>query len=203
MQFHPEKSSAAGLRMLANFSRICVGAAAAVPGVSLYPAVDILDGKAVRLTRGHFDERTIYGEDPLAAAAAFRDAGASYLHVVDLDGARSGEPANLEHLRRIAAERDCRSSTAAGCALRSRSSARSVRVRRRVILGTAAFADPQLLREAIAQHGPERVLVSVDVRGGLVATDGWERTRSEDAVAAAQVLLQSGGHPARLHRRRS
>lgn len=158
----------------------------------LYPAVDILDGKAVRLTRGHFEERKVYGEDPLAAAAAFVQAGATHLHVVDLDGARSGEPANLEHLRRIAGELGLPVQYGGG--LRSAQSIERALAAgaERVILGTAAFAAPQLLRDALAQHGPERVLVSIDVRGGLVATDGWERTRAEDAGAAARALLQSG-----------
>ena len=78
--------------------------------------MDIRDGKAVRLRQGHFDQETVYADDPLEAARSFVEAGARYLHVVDLDGAREGEPANLDHLRRITRERACPCSTAAGCA---------------------------------------------------------------------------------------
>ena len=72
----------------------------------LLPAVDIRDGKAVRLRQGHFDEETVYADDPLEAARSFVEAGASFLHIVDLDGAREGEPANLEHVQRITSELD-------------------------------------------------------------------------------------------------
>jgi phosphoribosylformimino-5-aminoimidazole carboxamide ribotide isomerase len=72
--------------------------------VILFPAVDIRDGKAVRLTQGHFDQETVYSDDPLEAARSFVEAGASHLHVVDLDGAKTGAPANLQHLERITGE---------------------------------------------------------------------------------------------------
>jgi len=160
--------------------------------VRLYPAVDILDGHAVRLTQGDFDARKVYDQDPLQAAQAFAKAGAQQLHVVDLDGARSGEPANLEHLRRIAAELDLPVQFGGGLrSMRSIDAALDAGAER-VILGTAAFTDPQLLHQALSTHGPERVLVSIDVRGGAVATDGWARTRQEGAEAAARALIHSG-----------
>ena len=158
----------------------------------LYPAIDILDGNAVRLVQGDFDARTVYEDDPLAAADAWVKAGARQLHVVDLDGARSGKPANLEHLRRISGELGV--DVQYGGGLRS---ARSVREAlqagaARVLLGTAAFADPQLLEEVLAAHGPERVLVSVDARGGRVATAGWTE-RSELSAQEALLGLHARG----------
>jgi phosphoribosylformimino-5-aminoimidazole carboxamide ribotide isomerase len=155
--------------------------------VNLYPAIDILEGNAVRLVKGDFDARQIYAQDPLSAARGFTDAGARFLHVIDLDGAKSGEPVNLEHLRQISGELGVpvqyggglRSSAAVSDALAAGAA--------RVILGTAAFTDPDLLRGALADHGAERVLVSVDVRGGHVATHGWLKTtevRARDAFAS-------------------
>jgi phosphoribosylformimino-5-aminoimidazole carboxamide ribotide isomerase len=160
--------------------------------VRLYPAIDILDGNAVRLVRGDFDARTVYEADPLAAADAWVTAGARHLHVVDLDGARSGEPVNLEHLRRISGELGV--DVQYGGGLRSAQSVRDALQAgaRRVLLGTAAFTDPELLEEVLAAHGPERVLVSVDARGGRVATAGWT-DRTELSAQDALVSLQGRG----------
>jgi phosphoribosylformimino-5-aminoimidazole carboxamide ribotide isomerase len=160
--------------------------------VRLYPAIDILDGNAVRLVRGDFDAKTIYESDPLAAARAWVRAGARNLHVVDLDGARGGEPVNLAHLRRISGELDVVVQYGGG--LRSAAAVRDALQAGagRVVLGTAAFADTGLLEEALGAHGPERVLVSVDARGGHVATSGWT-DRTELGALEALVSLQRRG----------
>ncbi|TMK95619.1 MAG: 1-(5-phosphoribosyl)-5-[(5-phosphoribosylamino)methylideneamino]imidazole-4-carboxamide isomerase [Actinobacteria bacterium] len=160
--------------------------------MNLYPAIDIISGKTVRLARGDFAEQTVYGEDPLGAARAFVDAGARFLHVVDLDGARTGEPVNLEHLRRICSALDARVQYGGG--LRSLQAVEdALRAgAARVILGTAAFTDDALLRDAIAAHGPERVAVSVDVRAGRVATHGWLQTSEAPAREAFTRLRKKG-----------
>jgi phosphoribosylformimino-5-aminoimidazole carboxamide ribotide isomerase len=160
--------------------------------VKLYPAVDILGGSAVRLRRGEFDAKKVYEHDPLSAARAWQEEGARFLHVVDLDGARMGEPVNLEQLRRITGELDVavqyggglRSAQAVDDALDAGAA--------RVILGTAALADPDLLRRALDAHGPERVLVSVDARDGRVATAGWTQTTELTPVRAIERLQASG-----------
>jgi phosphoribosylformimino-5-aminoimidazole carboxamide ribotide isomerase len=138
----------------------------------------------VRLRQGRFDEETVYADDPLEAASSFVEAGANFLHVVDLDGAREGEPVNLHHVERIASELDV--AVELGGGLRSIASIRrALKVgAARVVLGTAAFTDPDLLDEALAAF-TARVLVGVDVRGGMVSVSGWTREtqmRGEDAI---------------------
>lgn len=143
--------------------------------MDLYPAIDILGGKAVRLTKGEFEAKKVYDEDPLSAAAGWVEQGARRLHVVDLDGARDGVPVNIEHLRRIAGELDVPVQFGGG--LRSMTAIEGVIEAgvERVVVGTAAFTDPILLDRALGEW-PGRVLVSVDVRGGRVATRGWTET---------------------------
>ena len=154
----------------------------------LLPAVDIRDGRAVRLRQGDFDDETVYADDPFEAARSFVDAGARFLHVVDLDGAREGEPVNLTHVERIARELDVPVELGGG--LRSIASIRRALSAgaARVVLGTAAFTDPELLDEALSAF-TSRVLVGVDVRGGQVSVAGWTRetqARGEDAIGRLQ-----------------
>jgi phosphoribosylformimino-5-aminoimidazole carboxamide ribotide isomerase len=160
--------------------------------VNLYPAVDILGGSAVRLTRGDFHTPEIYDADPLAAARTWVSDGARFLHVIDLDGARQGEPVNLEHLRRIAGE--LAASVQYGGGLRSPEAVAQALAAgaERVIVGTAAFSEPGFLKQVLSAHGPDRVLVSVDVRGGLVATAGWTEQRPLDALGALERLQGEG-----------
>jgi phosphoribosylformimino-5-aminoimidazole carboxamide ribotide isomerase len=154
--------------------------------IELYPAVDILGGNAVRLRQGDFARKTEYDADPLDAARRWVDAGARRLHVVDLDGARSGEPVNLDALERLAG---LGVPVQYGGGLRSAPSVEAALERgaSRVVLGTAAFLDPQLLGELVAAHG-QRIAVGLDVRDGRVAVHGWqERTEQSPAAAAARL----------------
>ena len=154
----------------------------------LLPAIDIRDGRAVRLERGDFARETVYADDPLEAARSFVEAGAKSLHVVDLDGARAGEPRNLDHLRRITGELavpvqyggglrslvDVREALAAGAA--------------RVVLGTAAYSDQEFLDSVVESWGV-RIVVAIDVRGGHVSVAGWEKTTQmlpEDVIGRMQ-----------------
>jgi phosphoribosylformimino-5-aminoimidazole carboxamide ribotide isomerase len=159
--------------------------------VILYPAIDILDGHAVRLVQGDFARSTQYAADPLDAAHGWASAGARRLHVVDLDGARSGSPANLEQVARIVSETGLPVQLGGGLRTPAAIAAAFAAGVERVVLGTAAFADDGLLADAVAEHG-ERVVVSVDVRGGMVSTAGWTRTGTLAAVAAVRALLERG-----------
>ena len=152
----------------------------------LFPAVDIRGGRAVRLHLGHFDEETVYADSPLEAARAWVDAGARHLHVVDLDGARTGAPEHLDQLRAMAEELDAPIQYGGG--LRTVESVRGAldAGAGRVVLGTGALRDEALLDSVLELAGPERVVVAVDVRGGHVSVAGWtEGTQlaPEDLVA--------------------
>ncbi|HVS28050.1 MAG TPA: 1-(5-phosphoribosyl)-5-[(5-phosphoribosylamino)methylideneamino]imidazole-4-carboxamide isomerase [Solirubrobacteraceae bacterium] len=157
----------------------------------LLPAIDIQGGRAVRLVQGRFDDATVYADDPLDAARAWARDGARWLHVVDLDAARAGEPVNLGQLRRIVEQvglpvqfggglrnlEACRDALDAGAA--------------RIVVGTAAYRDPELLDELVAAHG-DRLVVAVDVRGGKVSAAGWTESTELDAVDVVARMTERG-----------
>ena len=157
----------------------------------LYPAIDISEGKAVRLVQGHFDEKTVYQDDPFEAAKSWVEAGARFLHVVDLDGARYGSPANLHHVERIV--RELGTPVQLGGGLRSLPAVRDA-LRAgvaRVILGTAAYTDIDFLDDVVAAYG-DKVIVSVDARGGFVTTKGWTETTQMPASDVIERLRSRG-----------
>lgn len=157
----------------------------------LYPAIDILDGKAVRLRQGSYDESTIYADSPAAAALAWADAGARALHVVDLNGARSGSPVNIERVREITSAVDLPLQLGGG--LRSQAAVEQAldAGAAKVILGTAALQDTELLDRLIAGHAGE-LIVSVDSRAGIAAVAGWEESGNVDALSALAALEARG-----------
>lgn len=157
----------------------------------LYPAIDIYEGKAVRLVQGDFNAKTVYEDDPLEAARHWVQEGARFLHVVDLDGAKTGEPQNLEHLARITSELGVPVQTGGG--LRSLPAVRdALRAgAERVILGTAAFTDVDFLDDVLSAYG-DRVVVSVDTRGGHISTAGWTETTQMPADAVIERLQDRG-----------
>jgi len=159
--------------------------------VILYPAIDIRGGKAVRLVQGDYERETAYDADPVDAARRWAGEGAEFLHVVDLDGAKEGEPQNLEAVRRIAAAVGCPIQVGGG--LRDRSSVEAVlgAGAERVVIGTAALRDPQFLQEALAEHG-ERVVISVDARDGKVVLSGWTQASELDVAEAVAELSERG-----------
>jgi phosphoribosylformimino-5-aminoimidazole carboxamide ribotide isomerase len=154
--------------------------------VILYPAIDIAGGRAVRLVQGDFAAETVYDDDPFQAASDWVAAGARYLHVVDLDGARTGSPKNLHKLERIAGELGVPVQYGGG--LRSIEAVRGALAAgaARVILGTGAFTDVDFLDEVVAEHA-DRAVVSIDTRGGFVSTAGWTETTT---LPAADVIVR-------------
>ena len=194
VQFHPEKSSRHGLRMLHGFVGLCTGGRGRIRtrgGMILLPAVDILEGKAVRLTQGEFDQTTVYDADPLDAARRWVEQGARGLHVVDLDGARSGAPVNLEHVRRIAAE--------AGVPVQVGGGLRTIEAVQdaiaagaaRVVIGTAAYRDIDFLDETLAELD-DRVVISIDARAGQLAGAGWTEQTDIPIEAVIEQLGARG-----------
>jgi phosphoribosylformimino-5-aminoimidazole carboxamide ribotide isomerase len=157
----------------------------------LYPAIDVRGGHAVRLTQGDYERETTYDADPVDAAMRWADEGAEFLHVVDLDGAKAGEPRNLDAIERIAAAVPCPIQVGGG--LREDGSVRAVldAGAERVVIGTAALRDPEFLDAMLAAHG-ERVVVSVDARNGKVALQGWTEAGEEGVVEAVAALGKRG-----------
>ena len=157
----------------------------------LYPAIDIMGGKAVRLVEGRFEQATTYHDDPLEAARSWVRAGARFLHIVDLDGARTGRPQNLEHLERITHELSVPVQYGGG--LRSLPAVRdALRAgAERVILGTAAYTDIDFLDDVLGAFR-ERVIVSVDTRNGNVSTSGWQETTQMPADSVIERLQNRG-----------
>jgi phosphoribosylformimino-5-aminoimidazole carboxamide ribotide isomerase len=154
--------------------------------MQLYPAIDILDGKAVRLRQGDFKDKSVYADEPVAAAERWVDEGARRLHVVDLDGARAGRPVSIQHLRHICERVPADVQYGGGMRSLDDIHAALDAGAGRVVLGTAAFADTELLEGAL-ERWSDRIAVAVDVREGLVSTSGWtEQTKlqASDAVAA-------------------
>lgn len=143
--------------------------------MELIPAIDLLDGRVVRLHKGDYAAATAYAEDPVAQARAFREAGAATLHVVDLEGARSGEPAHASAIEAIL--RDVGIAVQVGGGIRTRRTAERwlEAGAQRIVLGTVAVRDPELARALCAAH-PGRVVIAIDARGDDVAVEGWRES---------------------------
>ncbi len=150
----------------------------------LFPAIDLKDGQCVRLLRGDMDQATVFSDDPAAQAAAFTDAGATWLHIVDLNGAFAGEPVN-----RAAVEGILGAAKSVGAQVQLGGGIRDLATIEmwlgagvaRVILGTAAVKDPDMVKQACQQF-PGQVAVGVDARGGRVAVEGWAETATLTAT---------------------
>ena len=154
--------------------------------LTLYPAIDLKDGRCVRLRRGDMEQATVYADDPAAQAAAWRDAGFQWLHVVDLNGAFSGRPVNAEAVRGILAVVDVPVQLGGGIRDQAGIETWLDAGVRRVILGSSAAKNPALVIEACRRF-PGRIAVGIDARDGYVATEGWAET---SAMRAADLGLR-------------
>lgn len=140
--------------------------------VDLYPAIDLRGGRVVRLSQGDYDRETVYGDDPVAVARSFADDGATWVHIVDLDAARSGDPVNRPVIRRMAESLHGRASVQTGGGVRSAADARELAAAgvARVVMGSAAVSRPELVTE-VSDVVP--VAVGLDHRAGEIAVHGW------------------------------
>jgi phosphoribosylformimino-5-aminoimidazole carboxamide ribotide isomerase len=162
----------------------------------IFPAIDLRGGNCVRLVQGRKEEMTVYSSDPARMARFFADQGASWLHVVDLDGAFEGLPKNIECLKAITREVDIpvqfggglRTLDAVESALEAGAS--------RVVIGTRALEDPDFMLFLLNELGPAKVALGIDARDGMVATSGWQETSKTDAVSLSQTMARMGAEVA-------
>lgn len=158
----------------------------------LFPAIDIKNGKCVRLRQGKFDDLTVYNDDPVVAACAWRDQGAEYIHVVDLDGAREGTSFNLGILTAIAEETGLPIQTGGGIRSMENIQQRLDAGATRVIIGTKAVMEPEFVREALARYGNGKIVVGLDGRGEAAATYGWEQESTKTIIDLAREFALMG-----------
>ncbi len=157
----------------------------------IFPAIDLYEGKAVRLFKGDYNQMTVYSTDPVSVARDFRAAGATHVHLVDLEGARDGNTPNIDTVCRIKAE--CGLFCEIGGGVRSMSVVDRYMAAGldRVILGTAAVADPKFLQEAVAKYG-DKIAVGVDIKDGFVAVKGWTEKSELNAFDFCEKLQEWG-----------
>ncbi len=159
--------------------------------MNIFPAIDLIDGCAVRLYKGDYSQKTVYSDNPADVAKSFVKAGAEYIHIVDLDGARDGSNANLTVISKIISESGLKAEVGGG--IRSVESVKKyldIGVMR-VILGTAAVKDPEFLENAVKTYG-EKVAVGVDIKDGKVAVKGWTELSQYDCFEFCQRLQDLG-----------
>ncbi len=159
--------------------------------MKIFPAIDLYGGKAVRLYKGDYAQMTVYGDDPVAIAEEFEKQGASYIHVVDLEGAEKGYPVHLPIVERIAKETGLFLEVGGGIRSMEKADAYLAAGASRVILGTAAVTDEGFLKSALAKYG-ERIAVGADLVDGKVAVRGWKE-KSEYTAEEFFAKMQSLG----------
>jgi len=159
--------------------------------MNIFPAIDLRDGKAVRLFQGDYDQMTVYSEDPVAIARSFREKGAEFLHLVDLDGAKDGKLVNFDTIKAIVEEVDMYVEVGGGIRDEERIRQYLELGVGRVILGTIAIKDPEFLEEMVRKYG-EKIAVGVDARDGYVAINGWKEITDKESFEFCKYLRDIG-----------
>jgi len=159
--------------------------------IEIFPAVDLKDGRCVRLTQGRMDAVDVYGDDPVAVAGQWSDAGAAWLHLVDLDGAVGGRPVNREVIDRILGRIPIKIQVGGGIRTLEQMAGYLDRGAARVVLGTSVIEQPDLIRQAVARF-PGRIVVSLDAKGDELYVDGWTRSSGRRVAEVARQLKEAG-----------
>jgi len=160
--------------------------------VEFLPAIDLKEGKCVRLLQGDAEKKTVYSDDPVAVAESFLSDGAAWLHVVDLDGAFSGKRHHSGLVSAIHRATGLKIELGGGIRTLSDAELCLEAGAARIVLGTAAWQKPELMSEAVREFGPERVAVGLDARNGLVSVRGWTETTAESVFDLAKKAQDSG-----------
>ena len=159
--------------------------------MTIYPAIDLYGGKVVRLSRGDYEQMTVYGENPVSVAHSFKDAGAKAIHIVDLEGARDGKPANSGIIKRIASELELDIQVGGGIRTADTVEMYLNAGVKRVILGTAAVSSQGFLEEMVRKFS-EAIAVSADIRDGFVAIKGWIEQSDKDVFDFCRAVEGCG-----------
>lgn len=157
----------------------------------LFPAIDLKEGKAVRLLQGRMEDSTVYSDNPVDLAKDFENQGAEYLHIVDLNGAFTGKPVNDEIIRRVVGSVALKIQVGGGIRTMERIAELIELGVERVILGTIAVKNPELVAEAVRRYG-KRVIVGIDAKDGLVAVQGWAETTKMSAIDLGKAMKVMG-----------
>ena len=160
--------------------------------IEIIPAMDIIDGKCVRLEQGDFSRKTEYGADPVSVAQSFEDAGLTRLHMVDLDGARDSRPANLRVLEAVSSRTELTIDYGGGLATREDVESAFSAGAAAVSIGSAAVRSPESFLKWVERFGAERFLLGADVRGGKIAIDGWATSTELPVVDLLRDYLNKG-----------
>ena len=157
----------------------------------IYPAIDIKDGKCVRLFKGRFDDVTVYGDSPAEMAKKWESQGGEFIHVVDLDGALKGHGVNAEKIKEICDSVSVPVQTGGGIRTMEDIEAKLACGINRVIIGTKAVSDSDFVKEAVAKYG-DKIVIGIDAKDGMVAVEGWEKTSDFTAVEFAKKMVSLG-----------
>lgn len=157
----------------------------------LFPAIDLYEGKAVRLLRGDYDQMTVYSHNPSEIAEKFKEAGATHIHLVDLEGAKSGQTPNLDTIKTILAKTDLFAEVGGGIRTMEVIDRYLSAGVSRVILGTAAVTEEGFVQKAVEKHG-DKIAVGVDIKDGCVAIKGWTESSGIDAFAFCEQMQNIG-----------
>lgn len=160
--------------------------------IQIFPAIDMRGGKCVRLFKGDYAQETIYGDSPFDMAKSFADAGATFIHMVDLDGAKDGERVHAKDVVRVANELPLRVQIGGGIRTEEDVAFYLDQGVDRVIIGSLAIREPELVASFIEKYGAERIVIGLDAKDGMVATHGWLETSNQTAIEVGQYFASKG-----------